>query len=209
MFGDALGRRLPAGIRLGHRPISLGDEYTLFPEELASIQRDTKIALRASGAARIVARQLLSECGYLSPPIPRGADGVPLWPSGVVGSLAHDRLIAVGAIGMKKDFAAIGIDIEPSQLLPPDMLDVIATPSEKKLISIRSELAILYFAAKEAVYKAVYPLDGRFLEYTDVEIDITRQQAFVRHGRVVSLRLSAHRHVVALAFIEGDSAQRR
>ena len=61
----------------------------------------------------------------------------------------------------------------------------------------------LLFVAKEAVYKAVYPLDQTFLDHHDVEIDFADRKGFVRNGRVVELRFCIAAHLVALAFLAG------
>ena len=44
------------------------------------------------------------------------------------------------------------------------------------------------FAAKEAVYKAVHPRDGRFLEYHDIDVDLAAGSATVRNGGALALR---------------------
>ena len=59
----------------------------------------------------------------------------------------------------------------------------------------------LLFVAKEAAYKAVYPLDGTFLEHRHVEVDFKARTANVRNGRVVDLRFCISTHLLALAFI--------
>jgi 4'-phosphopantetheinyl transferase EntD len=59
----------------------------------------------------------------------------------------------------------------------------------------------LFFVAKEAAYKAVYPLDQALLGHHDVEVDLANQQATVRNGRVVKLRFCISTHLVALAFL--------
>ena len=114
--------------------------------------------------------------------MPKGAGGAPIWPAGVVGSLAHDEEIAVAAVGLRRDFASIGIDVEPAGALPADMFALVATPRERRMIDDDPVKAKLLFAAKEAVYKAVYPLDRVFLEFGDIEIDLATGTATTRHG---------------------------
>ena len=57
-----------------------------------------------------------------------------------------------------------------------------------------------FFVAKEAVYKAVFPLDRSFLEHHDVEVDLANRKATLRNGRVVDVRFCISTHLVALAF---------
>ena len=62
----------------------------------------------------------------------------------------------------------------------------------------------MLFVAKEAVYKAVYPIDRMFLDHHDVEIDFATRKATVSDGRVVHLRLCVSTHLATLAFIPTD-----
>jgi hypothetical protein len=41
--------------------------------------------------------------------------------------MAQEDRIAVAAVGLQRDLDAVGIDIEPVSLLPPDMLELIVT----------------------------------------------------------------------------------
>src|SRR2546426_10747540 len=125
---DALA--LP-GILIGHRLIMPGDEDALLPQEHHSFASSVVKVRRASGAARIVARQLLAQLGYAQCVVPKAPSGAPIWPAGVIGSLAHDSRVAVAAVGMRRDVAALGIDVEPAELLPAELLDVVATPQER------------------------------------------------------------------------------
>lgn len=190
------------GLLLGHRLIAPGDEQALLDEEAASIASPVVAVRRASGAARIVARQLLTQLGYPRVPLPRKASGSPIWPAGIIGSLAHDDEVAVAAVGMQRDFDAVGIDVEPAVALPPDMLMLIATPQELQRISGDPLRGKLLFAAKEAVYKALYPLDRVFLEFHDIEVDLTGRKAVTRTGRAVTLRYCASSRVVVVALIQ-------
>jgi 4'-phosphopantetheinyl transferase EntD len=157
---------------------------------------------RASGAALIVARQLLTQLGHPDCALPKGPAGAPVWPPGIIGSLAHDSRVAVAAVGMRVDVGALGIDVEPAECLAPELLDLVATPRERLDLGDDAYRGRLLFVAKEAVYKAVHPLDQTFLEHHDVEIDLANRKAVVRNGRVVELRfsISAH-HLAALAFL--------
>ena len=83
--------------------------------------------------------------------------------------------------------------------LPPDMLDLIATRAELRRIADDPLGGKLLFAAKEAVYKAVYPLDRVFLEFHDIEVDLAGRTAVTRTGRAVALRYCISSHVVVLA----------
>jgi 4'-phosphopantetheinyl transferase EntD len=199
----ALARGIEAlavpGLLIGHRVISAGDENALLDEEAASIASPVIAVRRASGAARIVARDLLARLGYARVAVPKGASGEPIWPAGLTGSIAHDDRIAVAAVGLQRDIRAVGIDVEPAVPLPPEMLELIATPQELRKISDDPLQGKLLFAAKEAVYKVVYPLDRVFLEFRDIEADLANRTAMTRTGRAVALRFCVSSHVVVVA----------
>lgn len=202
VFQSAIDTLSFPGVKLGHRLISPGDEDALLTEEAAAFAGSVVKVRRASGAARIVARQLLQQFGHPPCALPKGAAGAPVWPAGIIGSMAHDSRIAVAAVGMRADVGALGVDIEPAEPLPSELLDLVATPQEQLKLAHDAYRGRLLFVAKEAVYKAVYPLDRMFLEHHDVEINLAERKAVVRNARVVELRFStsAH-HLVALAFL--------
>ena len=202
LFQSAIDTLAFPGVAVGHRLISPGDEHALLKEEVPALAASVVKVRRASGAARIVARQLLTQLGYANCALPKGPAGAPVWPAGIVGSLAHDSRVAVAAVGMRADVGALGIDVEPAECLPSELLDLVATPQERLNLGDDVYRGRLLFVAKEAVYKAVHPLDQTFLEHHDVEINLSERKAVVRSGRVVELRfsISAH-HLVALAFL--------
>ena len=133
--------------------------------------------------------------------IPKSRGRGPIWPSGIVGSLAHDCRVAVAAVGNSEDLKGVGVDVEPVETLPDDLLHLVTTSRERARMESDPCRGRLLFVAKEAVYKAVYPLDHVFLGHQDIEIDLANQQALVRNERVLQLRFCISSHLVALAFI--------
>ena len=189
------------GILIDHRLIAIGDESALLPEEFRAYASSVIKVRRASGAARIVARELFLRLGHAQRAIPKSASGMPIWPNGIVGSLAHDSEVAVAAMAMRRDFSSLGVDIEPAKALDPDLLDLVTTASERQRIQDDPCRGRLLFSVKEAVYKAVYPLDGTFLDHQDVEVSLATGTAMVRSGRAVSFKYCIATHIVVLAFI--------
>ena len=187
------------GIAIGHRAISPGDEYALFPEE--AVTSASAKSRRASGSARFVARQLLAGAGFRNCAIPRTTSGAPVWPPRIVGSLAHTTDVAVAAVAPHPDFAGIGIDVEPAEALPPELLNLIATPAEQSVLTAHVYGGRLLFAVKEAVYKAVAGYYGAALDHQDVEVDFLKRKAVVRNVKTVELRFCISTHLLALAFV--------
>jgi 4'-phosphopantetheinyl transferase EntD len=197
----AINASFAPGIIIGHRIIAPGDEHALWPEEAAALARSVVQVRRASGAARIVARELISKIGLPKCALPKGGGGAPVWPAGIVGSMSHTSRVAVAAIAPRRSFSGLGIDIEPSEALPPDLLDLVTTPEERACIGDDPYGGRLLFAAKEAVYKAVYPLDQILLDHHDVQVSLSARQAVVRNGRIVNLRFCISKYLVVMAYL--------
>jgi 4'-phosphopantetheinyl transferase EntD len=195
----AIERLAVPGVGIRHRTILPGDEEALSPEEAVG-SGSVKIR-RASGSARIAARDLLAAAGFDNCVIPKGDFGAPIWPSAIVGSLAHAADIAIAAVASSREFAGIGIDVEPAEIPPSEILKTIATPAERSVAMTYAYGGRLLFVVKEAVYKAVAGLDRIFLDHQDVLVDFAARRAVVRNGRIVELRFCISSHLVALAFV--------
>jgi len=195
----AIGAISVPGILVDYRLIAEGDELALLPEEMPAFAGSVLKVRRASGAARIVARKLLSRFGQPPRAIPKSTAGMPVWPDGFVGSIAHDASFAIAAIAAQREYLSVGVDIEPAEPLAPDLLDIVATAKERDRIQDDPCQGRLLFSVKEAIYKAVYPLDGTFLDHQDVEVSLATGLAVVRNGRTVSFRYHVASHIVVLA----------
>lgn len=193
------------GVLVGHRLISPGDELALLEEEARSVASPVVAVRRASGAARIVGRELLARLGYAECAVPKSPIGAPIWPAGVTGSFAHDDRVAIAAVARCGDVGSLGIDVEPAEPLPQDVLELVATATERQSIGDDDRRARLLFAAKEAVYKAAYPLDRTFFDYHDVQVDLAKRKAIAPSGRVFELRFCMSAHFVVLALTGGPS----
>jgi 4'-phosphopantetheinyl transferase EntD len=194
------------GLFLGHRLISPGDEHALLPDERAAFATSVVKVRRASGAARMVARDLFKRLGHAPHAVPKMASGMPIWPNGIVGSLAHDATIAVAAVALQRDFLSLGIDIEPAEPLDSDLLHIVVTQAERAKLTDDPCGGRLLFAIKEAVYKSAYPLDRTFLEHHDVEVDLRAGTATIRTGRIVNFRYCLSSHIVVLAHIPASAS---
>lgn len=201
-LADAIAALKVPGVLIGHRVIQPGDESALRETEIRTVTSPVPQKRRASGAARIVGRELLRGLGVAEAAIPKRVSGAPLWPEGVTGSFAHDHLVAVAAAGLRKTVGAVGIDVEPATVLPDEMFELVTTTRERERIALDPSRGRLFFAAKEAVYKAVHPLDGQFLDYPDIEIDLAAQKAVTKTGRILDIRFCISTHLVAVAWLD-------
>jgi 4'-phosphopantetheinyl transferase EntD len=128
--------------------------------------------------ARRCAREALGRLGHPPGPIRSGARREPVWPVGVVGSITHCAGYRAAAVARRTDLASLGIDAEPHEVLPDGVGERVTVAGEPELLRRleRGHPAIhwgrVLFSAKESVYKAWYPLTGRWLGFEDAELAI-------------------------------------
>ncbi len=158
-------------------------DVALFPEEEQMLGRAVDKRRREFVTARACARRALQQLGLPPVAIPAGARGEPLWPAGVVGSITHCAGYRACVVARMENLAAVGIDAEPNEPLPDGVLPEIARAEERERLHELGRLEPtvrwdrLLFSAKEAVYKAWFPLAGRWLGFEDatVTVDLARR----------------------------------
>ena len=154
------------------------DDLQLYPEEQAVLQKAVASRRIEFGTARWCARQALAKLGLPPAPILPGLRGAPGWPTGVVGSMTHCAGYRAAALAHSREVATIGIDAEPHTALPDGVGDVIASHAEQRALAELAGAAPevfwdkLLFSAKEATYKAWFPLTQRWLGFNDAVIRI-------------------------------------
>jgi 4'-phosphopantetheinyl transferase EntD len=154
-------------------------EVELFPEEVASMGRPVEKRRREFVTGRACARQALAGLGLPPSPIATGERGAPLWPAGVVGSITHCHGYRACAVARAGDVTSLGIDAEEHDVLPEGVLEAVSSPRERqRLATIRGVHADrVLFSAKEAVYKAWFPLARRWLGFEDVDMTFDGAEA--------------------------------
>lgn len=161
--------------------VELADDdraVALFPEEEAMVARAVPKRRREFASGRECAHRALEALGLPAAPILAGNRGEPIWPAGVVGSIAHCRGYRGCALARASDLAALGIDAEPHEPLPEGLVARVAGTEERSALAelARAEPAIawdrLLFSAKESLYKAWYPLTERWLGFEDAVLTI-------------------------------------
>jgi 4'-phosphopantetheinyl transferase EntD len=150
----------------------------LFPAEAAMVAGALDIRRREFTTGRVCARAALSGLGLPSAPILGDVRGAPQWPAGVVGSITHCAGYRAAAVARSCEVRAIGIDAEPNEPLPDDVLDAICGADElARLPDLATALPgvcwdRLMFSAKESAYKAWYPVTGRWFGVKDTDVAI-------------------------------------
>lgn len=126
---------------------------------------------------RVCARRALGALGFAPVPVLPGPRGEPRWPAGVVGSMTHCAGYRAAAVARPEaGLAGLGIDAEPHAPLSPDVLEMVASPAERAHLATLAggrpwvHWGRVLFCAKEAVFKAWYPLAHTELDFLEAEV---------------------------------------
>jgi enterobactin synthetase component D len=128
--------------------------------------------------ARACAAQLLSALGARSTEVGFGNNREPLWPAGFVGSITHAGPWVAAAVAPADRLASIGIDTEAivDATEAGHIAETCLRDQELQMLETdnrfgRLELITLIFSAKEAFFKAMYPLVYQYFDFLDAGID--------------------------------------
>ncbi|WP_285555861.1 4'-phosphopantetheinyl transferase family protein [Actinoplanes regularis] len=149
-----------------------------YPGEESLVESVVPNRRREVLTARRCAREALRALGHAPTAIPRGPRREPVWPDGVAGSITHCTGFRAAAVARTSEITSVGIDAEPHGPLPPRVLGAVTTPADRDLLarlaSTRPEVCWdrLLFSAKESIYKAWYPVTGRWLGFEDASLHV-------------------------------------
>lgn len=171
------------------------DGFELHPLEAAAlgeaVSEKRKLDFRLGRAA---ARQALREAGFpVVSPILRGEHREPLWPVGIIGSIAHCTDYGVAAAAWQQHVPAIGVDIQRlEERYTDELIARFADPDEFEWVrsdpGLRTERAVKLFSAKESVFKALYPLRRVWFAFDVAHLTpVDGEQAFRADVRLPAL----------------------
>lgn len=169
---------LPQGIGIASRdPAVLSD--TGHCAERGAVKNAVPRRVAEFHAGRAAARAAMVRLSLPPRPVPMGPDRAPVWPEGITGSISHSKTACVAAVALRRDWAGLGIDLEEATPLESSLLPEICTKAEQHWLGTQPEaergiLAKLIFSAKEATYKAQYPITKRLFGFQTLEITLDR-----------------------------------
>jgi 4'-phosphopantetheinyl transferase EntD len=170
----AIARILPDGVAAAEIRGEDSDVW-LQPAEEELVAGSVASRVRTFTAARTCARRALAALGCPPVPILRGPHNEPLWPKGFIGSITHCDGYRAAVAARAGTVTALGIDAELHQPLRPGVLSMIATPAERAHLGRLPDGVYwdrLLFCAKESVYKAWFPLAGKWLDFHEAAVTI-------------------------------------
>jgi enterobactin synthetase component D len=175
--------RIPAGAEhdnlteLGPGFASLAGAERTFFDSLSPGRKPTWLA------GRIAMHEALRDLGLDDGPILNNQRGAPELPAGVTGSISHKHTLAVALAARRLGGLSVGVDLEPVPTVPPaptdpgwnhrpDISSRVMTPDELTALaalpaSLRRHEVVLHFSLKEAIYKAINPLIGRYVSFQE------------------------------------------
>jgi 4'-phosphopantetheinyl transferase EntD len=171
-----LRRLAPVGTGVAARAVDASLVHQLTTAEHALV-RSARAARQAEFATgRSCAHRALAAIGADVDAIDRGSRQQPIWPVGVTGSISHaGGLAAAVAVRTGSTVAALGLDVEQIDALEPELWSDVLTPSERdRCRAARRPVAAAtaVFSAKEAAFKAVYPLWSAEVSFLDAHTEL-------------------------------------
>lgn len=172
---QSLEELLPSGVAWAE--LREAEPYDqLLPEELRLGDGMVKSRRREFLLGRACARRALTRLGLPAAPILRGPKGEPLWPRGAVGSITHCEGYWAAAVTTQPQVKSIGIDAELDATLPAEVVRHVCSAQEIAQLSRLPRVTHwdrILFSAKESIYKAWFPITGRWLGFKDVRVSFS------------------------------------
>ena len=150
--------------------------YEPLPDELkclspkATEKRRTEFFL-----GRLAASRALEAIGLTPQPVLKAKSREPLWQDGIVGAITHKADAACAVVARKDMTCGVGVDLE--SLHPPVRFSistkVCTEPEQAWLAEAPDEKDTrlkMIFSAKEAGFKAFFPIEQIYLGYKDAEL---------------------------------------
>ena len=126
-------------------------------------------------AGRRAAHAALKQLGVSPHPLMIQSGHCLAWPEGFVGSISHTRDFSTAVTAPIGLVRSLGVDLEEATPLVDELVELVCCPEERTFLEELSttfveDAAKFIFSAKEAYYKAYYPLAGTFLNFSDVQL---------------------------------------
>lgn len=190
MPADTLFRvDLPHGRCVGVRVSSTVDpgDIARLPDEEQSFLGTLSPARKTTWlSGRLALHGALHDIGLDHGAVLATTRGAPKLPEGVTASISHKRTLAVALAAASVGGLSLGVDIEPvpalrssmaepgwdnrpdisSRVMTRDELAALATIPEHR----RRREVVLHFSIKEALYKAINPVVGRYISFQEATV---------------------------------------
>jgi 4'-phosphopantetheinyl transferase EntD len=152
------------------------DRPEVMPEERAHVSGAVPKRRTEFEQGRTCARRALRRLGIEGWPLLPGPKREPRWPPGVVGAITHTDGYVAAAVVRRPAGWGLGIDAEQRVPLSDGVGALVCTDDERRWCRERAGSGVpweaVVFSAKESIFKAWFPLTGRWLDYLDADIEL-------------------------------------
>lgn len=134
-------------------------------------------------AGRLAVKRCFEACGLPATQISSGQHREPIWPEGITGSITHTDSHAIALVARTTDYHSLGVDIENwlDAATAREVSPLVLTPEESahcaQLSLSTEEYTTLAFSAKESLFKAVFPVAQKYLDFSDARILSVNEQS--------------------------------
>ncbi|WP_323040298.1 4'-phosphopantetheinyl transferase family protein [Gemmobacter sp.] len=154
--------------------VAIGTAPPPWPTEAAAVASAIPARQAEFAAGRAAARAALEALGLPPVALPASRMRAPCWPSGIAGSICHTDGLALAVLAPTRQCLSLGLDAEPDEPFPEDLVDSVTLPAERRWIAAQpdpSRAARLIFVAKEAAYKCQFPASHTLIGFDAIRID--------------------------------------
>ena len=165
---------LPAGTSFEIVTDDMGIPPWALQESAKLLESKVDRRIHQFALGRLAARKALKSLGQTTQGLVARLDsGIPDWPAGLVGSISHTAGAAICLTAKATDWSSLGVDIENlGRDISPQIVERIATKNERDWISAspaeQTTRTLQLFTAKEAYYKAIFPILKRRVGFKEV-----------------------------------------
>lgn len=95
-----------------------------------------------------------------------------MWPKGSVACISHSKGYCAAIAGLRSNYRSLGLDLEKTNRLSPAAIKRTVHPDEQAFVQSDQKKASLIFCAKEAFFKAQYPLWYTHANFHDLVLEV-------------------------------------
>ena len=147
------------------------DDYLPHPDEMRCLSpRAIPKRRREFFLGRLAAFRAIQTLGITPEPVLRGSRREPLWQEGIVGAISHKEDTAVAVVGRKSMACGVGVDLEDAnEPIHFRISKTVCTEAEVDWITEspdeKDTRLKMIFSAKEAAFKAYFPIQHIYLNH--------------------------------------------
>ena len=143
--------------------------HKLLGSEITKAEPMRSLRKNAFTSGRYAAHLAQNELGLEPSEIP-ALGRRPIWPVGQVGAITHSTKYAAAIVS--EDLFSVGLDVERLGRIKEKLYHKLFTAAELDAINqmAGSEMESVIFSAKESIFKAIYSIVQRYVNFQEVEL---------------------------------------